>query len=253
MITSFDEITKLPVTERGPWLATSRGQMWSLLHPHPRDVHIEDIAWGLARNCRYGGQIRTDVEIYSVAEHSTIMTWWAIENDKVEYLEDALAILIHDGSEFIFPDMATPLKALLPEFRKIEDAAQTIITNAFGLTPENTLISKADLKSIDKRIRVDERSQIINDPARTEGLALSWEEEPEIGKLDVRVECMLPSQARATFLSCFKWCCENMPLRDPSISSVIYRHYKSVIGIEGPIMKPERMTMIENPFLEATP
>jgi len=218
----YDAITALPATERGPWVATSRGGMWSIMNPHPRDVFIDDIAWGIARQCRYGGQIRSDLEMYSVAEHACTMTWWAIKDDRIEYLEDALAILLHDGSEAIFGDMATPIKQLLPEYRVMEDRCQAVITHAFGLTPENTLITKAELKEIDNRIRVDERQQIIAEPAQSLGLKLTWERDPELQRLGIETECMLPRQARTAFLSCFTWCCENMPLRDPSIAHVIH-------------------------------
>jgi len=133
---AYDPITEKPVTERGSWVATSRGGMWSIMHPHPRDVFIDDIAWGTARQCRYGGQIKPDLEMYTVAEHSCTMTWWAIENDWVTHLEDALAILLHDASEAIYGDMATPIKELIPEYRRLEDMAQGVMTHAFGLTPD---------------------------------------------------------------------------------------------------------------------
>jgi 5'-deoxynucleotidase YfbR-like HD superfamily hydrolase len=243
----YDEITKLPVTDRGAWVATSRGGMWSIKDPHPRDVFIDDLVWGTARQCRYGGQIRPDLEIYSVAEHACTMTWWAIDNERIEYLEDALAILLHDASEAFYGDIATPIKELIPEYRMIEDKAQAVITHAFGLTPQNTLITKAELKEIDKRIRVDERMQIIAEPALSAGLNVAWEKEPDLEALGVQVDCMLPSQARAAFLNCFTWCCENLPARDSSILPKL-RDQLDNMAESFPGERPTLHEIAEDPF-----
>lgn len=246
---TYDPITELPVADRGSWVATSRGGAWSIKTPHPKDVFIDDIAWGTARQCRYGGQISPDFEIYSVAEHSCTMTWWAIDNEWVHHLEDALAILLHDASEAFYGDMPTPIKELLPEFKVLEDMAQNVMTHAFGLTPENTLITKPQVKEIDKRIRIDERLQIIVEPAKSAGLEIVWEKEPDLMPLGVAMDCMLPSQARAAFLNCFVWCCENLPLRDPSIRPIIdYQLSEMSENFQG--VRPELREISEDPFAE---
>lgn len=218
---AYDACTKLPVVDRGPWVATSRGEMWSIQNPHPDDVFIDDLAWGMSRQCRYGGQIKPEFEMYAVSEHSVKMTWWAVEERWVTCLEDALAVLLHDCSEAFFGDIPTPIKALMPEYKVLEDHAQSVITHAFGLTPENTLITKGHVKDIDKRIRVDERMHIISEPACSKGLHEAWVEEPDLKALGVEIECMLPSQARLAFLNCFIWCCENLPARDPVVSEKV--------------------------------
>jgi hypothetical protein len=210
-------VEDLPVTERGPWLATSQGGMWSIENPAKRDVFIEDIAAGTARTCRYAGQIKDDIDFFSVAEHCVEMTVWAIEHGYVEYLEDALAILLHDASEAYYGDMPTPLKRLLPEFRRLEDMAQDVIISAFGLTPDNTLITKKQIKEIDIRIRVDERPRLIAEPAMSAGLDIRWDDAEEILPLDVHLHCLSPEQARYAFLHCYASCIENLPARDPSV------------------------------------
>ena len=218
---AYDVITRRPVIERGAWLATSRGGMWSIMHPHPGDVFIDDIAWGIARECRYSGQVKSDLEMYTVAEHCCIMTWWAIDNKWVTCQEDALAILLHDASEAFYSDMPTPVKELFPEFRKLENMAQDVITDAFGLTPDNTLITKAQVKEIDKRIRIDERIRVIQEPAMTTGLEIIWETEPDLEPLGIKLECLLPNQARAAFLNCFVWVLDHLPPRDPEILPLV--------------------------------
>lgn len=201
----------LPVEERGPWLATSLGGMWSISHPHARDVFLEDIASGLSRTCRYGGQIRADAAFYSVAEHCVLMTEWAIYGDFVRTREDALAILLHDASEAYFGDMPTPLKKMLPEFKILENRAQATIERAFGLEPAVLAISHDDIKVIDRRIRLDERAALILDPALTAGRDVRWSDESGLSPLRVNVRGLDPIAARADFLETFAWVCENMP------------------------------------------
>lgn len=214
-------LEQLPVTERGPWLATSLGGMWSIEHPADRDVFIDDIAAGSARTCRYAGQLRDDVEFFSVAEHAIEMTVWAIQNGYIQYLEDALAILLHDASEAYFGDMPTPLKQLLPEFRAFEDRAQDVIIRAFGLTAENTVITKKTIKEIDNRIRVDERPRLIAEPAMSAGHNVTWDNGDLMQPLDVTLQCLAPEQARIAFLNCYVNCIEHLPARDPGLYKVL--------------------------------
>jgi hypothetical protein len=243
----YDPVTLLPVTDRGAWVATSLGGMWSILHPHPRDVYVDDLAWGMARTCRYGGQLKHNVELYSVAEHATAMTWWAIESGRVTHVEDALAILLHDASEAFYGDIPTPIKKLLPDYKIMEDRAQLVITDAFGLTPKNTLIRKIEIKEIDVRIRIDERLSIIEEPALTAGLDVIWDNDPDLERLGVDVTCLLPSQARAAFMSCMTWVCENMPYRDPAIEPLIELHLSRV---SEPVcgMLPKKLEVVDSPF-----
>ncbi|MFX4299940.1 hypothetical protein [Pseudosulfitobacter pseudonitzschiae] len=214
-------IKDLPVTERGPWLATSLGGMWSIQHPDERDVFIDDIAAGSARTCRYAGQLRDDIDFFSVAEHAIEMTFWAIENGYVVYLEDALAILLHDASEAYYGDMPTPLKQLLPDFRVLEDMAQDVIISAFGLNKDNTLITKKTIKEIDNRIRVDERPRLIAEPAMSAGHNITWDDGTPMQPLDVTLQCLAPGQARVAFLNCWVQCIDQLPARDPEIYGIL--------------------------------
>jgi hypothetical protein len=77
--------------------------------------------------------------------------------------EDALEILLHDASEAYLGDIATPLKAMMPEFRRVEEVNQAAIRAAFGLEgPEPAFV-----KDLDRRIVLDERRHFVQyDPAR---------------------------------------------------------------------------------------
>ena len=209
---SWEFETPPPVLERGPWVATASGGFWSLLEPHPQDVSIRDIAAGLSRTCRYAGQIRDEVDFFAVTEHSVLMLEWLEEQGIIEHCEDALKVLLHDGSEGYLVDMASPLKALLPEFRKIEDRTQTAIDMAFGLHAAR--LSKEIIKSIDVRIRMDEREALINEPALSEQKRVVWEHTPEMEGLGVEIRGLSPREARETFLRAFVRVCENLPMRN---------------------------------------
>ena len=211
----------IPPEARGPWAATSRGKVWSIFDPHPAEVSLVDISAGLARNCRYSGQISRAYEMYSVAEHSVLMTEWAIENDVVKTWEEALMILLHDGSESIYGDMITPMKKLMPEFRVAEDFGQAVIQEAFGLRMHELLITKADIKQIDIRIRLDERMALINEPASSMGIRMEWEGDGTLTPLGVEIRGLLPRAAQDAFLECYLDICaryepraENLDVRD---------------------------------------
>lgn len=220
----FVDPTSLPVADRGPWLATSTGGMWSIHHPATRDVDIRDIAAGLSRNCRYNGQLVEECDFMAVSEHSTLMTRWAVENGMARTREDALAVLLHDASEAFFGDMVTPIKNMIPDFRKIENVAQAVIIEAFGLGPENVDIRKEMIKLIDTRIRLDERDFGIAEPARTAGKEVIWDDDPSLGGLGVEIRGLNAREARREFLETFLWCIESLPARDPSIDDLLARH-----------------------------
>jgi 5'-deoxynucleotidase YfbR-like HD superfamily hydrolase len=226
----FDDILSLPVIERGAWLATATGGMWSIHHPSPEDVSIRDIAAGLSRACRYNGQIREDCDFLSVSEHSVLMTKWAIDNKVARTAEDALAILLHDASEAFFGDMVTPLKALLPEFKKIENHAQSVIMKGFGLSADRIKLTKSQIKAIDNRIRLDEREHAIMDPALSEGRRIMWDEVPELTALSIDIEGLNPREARIQFLETFVNCVEALPIRNPENINLLEMHKQDALA-----------------------
>ena len=74
------------------------------------DIDIQDIATGLANECRFNGQIDN---FYSVAQHSVYTSYLVAP-------EFALEALLHDASEAYVKDLPSPLKKLLPEYKLIE-------------------------------------------------------------------------------------------------------------------------------------
>ncbi len=104
-------------------IRTVSGVYLDLLDPKVEDIKITDIAHALANICRFGGHPR---EFYSVAQHSV----------RVSYLVDeeyALEALLHDATEAYLGDVITPLKNILPEYRRLEEKLDGIIRKAFDL------------------------------------------------------------------------------------------------------------------------
>lgn len=227
MVAALEKMTA--ARERGPWMVTASGLPWYLLDPRPDDVRITDIAAGLSRNCRYNGQLAEEFEFLSVAEHSVLMTRWALENGVVTTREDALAILMHDASEALLGDNITPMKALMPEFRRIEDKTQDVIMTGLGLDKADIRISKEMIKLIDRRIRIDERDIAIEEPARTIGAHMAWLEEPDLTALEVPLAGKLPKAARREFLDCFVECIRTLEPRNAENNAVHQMHLKDAI------------------------
>lgn len=124
---------------RNTEISTHSGRYVDLADPQPESFVIEDIARGLSNTCRFGGQCS---QFYSVAQHSVLVSHLVPKQHQ-------MAALLHDGSEGYAPDLQTPLKAMLPEFKAIEERVQAAIFKRFGLPyPMDASIKEADLKAL---------------------------------------------------------------------------------------------------------
>ena len=115
------------------WQRMLSGRRLDLLDPSPLDIEIEDIAHGLARVARWNGQT-LGPEIYSVAQHSLLVE--AIANHLDAHLTGPvrLAILLHDGPEYVIGDIISPLKAVIGEaYQGVEARLLAAIHLRFGL------------------------------------------------------------------------------------------------------------------------
>lgn len=118
------------------YVSTFSGNRFYPLEPRIDRVAIEDIAHGLAYQCRFNGQT---CEFYSVAQHSLVVS--ALVPPPLR-----LAALLHDAAEAYLGDMVKPLKVLLPEFGVIEEKVSAIIADTFGLDfSDYGPIKRADL------------------------------------------------------------------------------------------------------------
>lgn len=109
---------------------------------------------------------------YSVGQHSYILS-----NHVPNKLKKAA--IIHDFSEALFNDIASPVKARFHEYRKYEETAQKIIFDYFCV-PWSDM---EELHDYDKRIFMDERNILFNNiedqgkGAGDDRIALGVEEE----------------------------------------------------------------------------
>ena len=116
------EVSTVPVT-KDEWILTISGRHVELTDPSPDAIDIHDIAVGLSRECRFSGQCRT---FYSVAQHSVLASL-------IVPLEYALEALLHDATEAFIKDLPSPLKGMLPEYRRIERILDRTIRRKFDL------------------------------------------------------------------------------------------------------------------------
>jgi len=84
-------------------ISTISGKIIDLRNPQPRDISIRDIASGLSKICRFGGQCN---QFYSVAQHSVLVAHLV----RAEYKRYAL---LHDATKAYLGDVIKPLKVIL--------------------------------------------------------------------------------------------------------------------------------------------
>lgn len=120
--------------------------------------NIEVIASSLCHINRYTGH----AGMYSVAQHS-IHVYQQAKFLRPDDYRFQLSALLHDATEAYLNDISAPLKALLPDYRKIETHYHSVIDKHFHIDTKDP-----DISHIDKRILATE--------ARSFGLDLITEE-----------------------------------------------------------------------------
>jgi hypothetical protein len=139
------------------WMETLSGAQFNPTDEAPR-YHLHDLIWGVARDCRYSGQIKRDVEHYSVAEHMVLMTRWAMRHFPAMPREQLRTCAMHDAQEGLVGDMTRPMKKVVPQFGVVEDQFAEKMAARFDL-----IFPLPDwIKQLDNRILVDERAQAMN-------------------------------------------------------------------------------------------
>jgi hypothetical protein len=174
---------------RGPgvddgWIRLATGGRFYPLRPDPASITLYNIASGLSRECRYGGQLER-LEFYSAAEH-------CVHLSRVVPPKLARWALLHDASEGLgLKDIARPIKAAMgPAYEAAEDALTRAVAVRFGLLWP----IPAELKVFDTRILQNERTAIWSEPQ-------SWVTDAAGPPLPgVEIRGWLPYEARTQFL-----------------------------------------------------
>ncbi|EIU6870700.1 hypothetical protein L5169_004837 [Vibrio parahaemolyticus] len=153
----------------------NNGDLHRFLEPFDADIDV--IAFALSNINRYTGHVGQ----YSVAQHCVLVS---------EQLPDELKLsgLLYDATEAYIGDVSKPLKALLPEYRKIEAWYHEQIDTLFDVVTEHPEIKEADL-----RMLITEAS----------AFGLPLDEFPDALPYNIDFEPWPPEVARLKFLECF--------------------------------------------------
>ena len=115
------------------WQRMLSGRRLDLSSPSSLDIELEDIAHGLARVARWNGQTTGEWAL-SVAEHSLLVERIAAAYRRGLEPRWRLAALLHDGPEYVFGDMISPLKRHAGGQQAVlETLLQEAIHERFGL------------------------------------------------------------------------------------------------------------------------
>lgn len=144
------------------------------------NIHLEDIAHGLAYQCRFNGQTS---EFYSIAQHSLMVA-------DIVPPELRLAALLHDASEAYLGDVVKPLKALLANYKAIELNVETMIANHFGI--ENMFDPR--IKQADMIALATEKRDLMPHSAEDWSYLRGFKPLPEA------IAPMSPTEAKRVFL-----------------------------------------------------
>ena len=184
---------------KGHWMQTSLGGKFFPCDPRVEDIHISDIANGLALDCRYAGQGAVD-RFYSVAEHCWHMTYWAARQKPPWPPEALMVCLLHDASEAYINDLPRAVKhAVNGSYTDLEDNIQGVVWERYNLVDAAALWA-ADVKAADRRIVPLEKVAIMRHPQ-------PWAHDVFEPLEDVTIHCWPAKAAKRAFLDMYRALC----------------------------------------------
>jgi 5'-deoxynucleotidase YfbR-like HD superfamily hydrolase len=126
------------------------GRRLDLLDPSPLDIEVDDIAHGLARVARWNGQT-SGRHAFSVAQHTLLVETIAAQTAPGLDARARLALMLHDGPEYVIGDLISPFKTLLDgEYRAVEARLLAAIHLRFGLPRLLPTRLTAEIKTADR-------------------------------------------------------------------------------------------------------
>lgn len=158
------------------WIQTTLGLDFDIMRPDENKISVFDISCSLARKCRFGGNVRHDVEIYTVAQHSVFVC------DLVDDPKLKLPALLHDAHEVYngFGDVLSPAKQLdrhVTDFiEMINRSIDTAIAKCFGFSHQ--LFQSDAIKRADMIALATERTCVMERCSRSWGLLFEPSENP---------------------------------------------------------------------------
>ena len=166
------------------FIGLGSGTKLHFMNPDVSEIHINDIANALSKNCRFNGQIN---RFYSVAEHSVLLADYVYQNTGNNH--DAFTMLLHDASEAYICDMPRPIKAVLPDYIELEEKITNCINKRFGIS-ELT----GHLKFLDENVVRVEAENLFD-------VVPDWVQ--YYVALDIELQCWDHETAQTKFLEAF--------------------------------------------------
>ncbi|MDO4939460.1 MAG: hypothetical protein Q4E54_05800 [Lachnospiraceae bacterium] len=124
-------------------ITTYTGLRFNPLEATADDIRIEDIAHALPLICRGNGQV---VTFFSVGQHCINCAREAEARGYSRRVQ--MACLVHDASECYLSDVPSPLKQVMPDYRRYESRLLDIIYEKFLGSPitrdEKALVDLVD-------------------------------------------------------------------------------------------------------------
>lgn len=131
-----------------------------------KQFEIDDIAHSLAHLVRFNGHLYYP---YSVLEHTLLMANYA-EKECGKSPTEALTVLLHDASESVIGDIATPIKDMFPEIKEYENLLDEAIAIRYG----TIYPFPSWLKDLDNGIRGDEIRAFSDTKTSLRGLNINF-------------------------------------------------------------------------------
>ena len=162
------------------------GLYLDLANPKPDQFKFSDIAGGLSKICRFGGQCEY---FYSVAEHSYHCAMQA--NADGLSVESQRALLLHDAAEAFIGDIVKPLRIMLPDYAAVESRMEDCIAFGFGIQVD---AQKDVVRKIDREMLIAERRAMFS----ADNVTWTWEN--DVRKIRVEFKKWTPGEAEVMFV-----------------------------------------------------
>lgn len=186
----FTEAEGLMARDDASWIITYTGRQFWPLDPRPWDVDILDIAHALSMSVRWRGHCRS---FYSVAEHSILVS------NLVGSPASRIFALLHDAAEAYLSDVPSPLKRLMPDYKKAETRLQETIFYALLGEQPNPLCA-IEIEDADRIALALEARQLTSDAHPW----MAWDEKYDrFVDAYPDLDCMSPKEAKSRFLELF--------------------------------------------------
>lgn len=138
----------------GPTILLGSGTYFDFQNPEASQLTIEDVAYSLAFQSRFTGQCVEQTSgkrcYYAIAQHCIHMAHHAEPPHK-------LAALMHEVGEATCGDLNAPLKAICPDYKRVEKRCEAAGLKRFGVSVSDP----AYIKHLDMRMLATERRDLM--------------------------------------------------------------------------------------------